>query len=42
VPELLQAAAATLVYAVALLVVRRFPPELQTALSVRRAGGTAR
>jgi O-antigen/teichoic acid export membrane protein len=41
-PELLQAVAATLVYAVALLVVRRFPPELHTALSTRRGGGTAR
>jgi O-antigen/teichoic acid export membrane protein len=41
VPVLLQAVAATLIYGVALVVVRRFPPELRTALSARRAGRPA-
>ena len=41
VPVLVQAVVATLIYGVALVLVRRFPPELRTALSARRAGRPA-
>lgn len=41
-PAVAQAVLATLVYGVALVAVRRFPPELRTAVALRRYGAVRR